>query len=116
MGEYSVVANAQTNGGTNIDGTREKDISEWEIIQLAGNEYFNPNDPDVYRLEIIGTKGETADTVEWEDYGEPFPGLRLPRRLKFRTSCWSPPVPPLSNVGIAGRREVRLTAKSIQIP
>jgi hypothetical protein len=115
MGEYSVVANAQTNGGTNIDGTREKDISEWEIIQLDGNEYFNPSDSGVYRLEIIGTRGETGDHVEWDDWAEPIPGLRLPRKLKFRTSCWSPAVPPLTNVGVHGRREVRLTAKSIEI-
>ena len=115
LGEYSIVANAQTNGGTNADGERERDQSAVQSIQLDGNEYFNPNDPNVYRLDVIGTKGETDDVVNFEDFGEPFPGLRLPRRITFYTVCWSPPVPPVSNIGIQGRREVRLTAKSIEV-
>jgi len=115
MGEYSIVARAQTGNGTNLDGTRAHSTSAVETIQLNGNEYFNPADPNVYKLEVLSTKGETDQHVEWEDYAEPFPGLSLPRKLTFYTACWSPKVPPLRNVGVLGIHEVRLTAKSIEI-
>ena len=53
MGEYSVVARAQTGNGTNPDGTRAHSTSSVVTIQLDGNEFFNPSDPDVYKLEVI---------------------------------------------------------------
>jgi len=115
MGEYSVVARAQTGNGTNGDGTRAHSTSEVVTIQLDGNEFFNPADPDAYKLEIISTKGETDQSVTWEDYAAAIPGLNLPRRISFYTSCWSPKVPPLTNIGVIGIHEVRLTAKSIEV-
>lgn len=115
MGEYSVVASAKTGNGTNLDGTRAHSTSDPVTIQLNGNEFFNPADPDVYKLDIIETKGETDQSVTWEDYADAIPGISLPRKLVFYTSCWSPKVPPLRNAGGLGVHIVRLTAKSIVV-
>ncbi len=87
MGEYSVVASAKTSNGTNGDGTRAHSTSNPVTIQLNGNEFFNPADPNVYKLEVLETKGKTAESVTWEDYADAIPGISLPRRLVFYTSC-----------------------------
>jgi hypothetical protein len=114
-GEYMVTAKAKS-GGTSADGERKSDTSQWQEIKLSAGEYFNPADSGVYSVNWDAQRGETDYNVEWADYKEPFPGLKLPTTLRFRTHCRSPKVPPLSNINVSGVAEATVTAKSIKIP
>ncbi len=118
MAEFSVVAAVTTPGGTDVDGERESAQSDWQKITLSGNERFNPNDPNVYSVECISQRGDTDYQVVWDDYTPVvlIPGLTLPRTISFRTTCRSPKVPPLSNIGVSGSAHAKITARSIVIP
>ncbi|QDT87310.1 hypothetical protein [Gimesia chilikensis] len=108
----TLTAATQTNG-TTADGARDSNTSPWDSITVSENEVFREN---TITKAVVASRGDTEDTVEFDDYIEILPGTGItqPRTLRIKVWARSPKVPPLSNIGVKGVREIEVKCTAVK--
>lgn len=105
-------ANAHS-GGTHANGERQTAVSRVDTITLPLGTVFRQNSVQV---NVISSRGETEDHIEWDDMEEIIPGtgIFLPRTVRVWTECRSPKVPPPSNINVSGDREIEVKVTAVK--